>query len=174
MKNLELDLVKIAQLEVQKDKENFDFRAFLKSQDLKKVDKIVHRLNNEITALIDCQKCGNCCKSLKPGLTEPEIERLAEKENLTPAAFVSRFTENDILQEIPCLRDTPCKYLKDKRCSIYLDRPEDCKSYPHTHLNGLISRTLQMIDNYGICPIVFNLFEELKMELNFNRKGGNI
>lgn len=88
-------------------------------------------------------------------MTNSEIERLSEMEKLTSADFVSRFVEKDNYEEIVYLKDTPCKYLKGKSCSIYLDRPEDCKSYPHTNLTGFISRTLEMIDNYGICPIVF-------------------
>jgi len=40
MKHLELDIVKIAQLGVQNEEENFDFRAYLKGQDFKKVDKM--------------------------------------------------------------------------------------------------------------------------------------
>lgn len=169
MKHLEFDLVKIAQLGVQNEEENFVFRTYLKGHDFKEVDKIVRRLNKDITYLIDCQKCGNCCKSLRPCLTNSEIERLSEMEKLTSSAFVSRFVQKDNSEEIVYLKDVPCKYLIDKSCSIYLDRPEDCKSYPHTNLTGFISRTLEMIDNYGICPIVFNLFEELKKELNYTR-----
>ena len=169
MKHLELDIKKIAQLGEQNEEKNFDFRVFLKGQDFKKVDKIVHRLHKEITPLIDCQKCGNCCKSLGPCLSDSEIERLSKMENLTSAEFCARFVEKDKYDNLLYLKDTPCKYLKDNSCVIYLERPEDCKSYPHTNLTGFISRTLGMIDNYGICPIVFNLFEELKKELKYYR-----
>ena len=71
------------------------------------------------------------------------------------------------------LKATPCKYLKDKKCSIYGDRPEDCRSFPHTHKTGFTQRTFGLIDNYSICPIVFNLFEQLKKGITFYHKYEN-
>lgn len=167
MKHLEIDIAKIAQLGEQNRDKNFDFRVFLKGQDFKKVDRIVHRFNKEITSKIDCQKCGNCCKSLRPCVTESEIERLSGIDNITSADFVSRFVEKENYDNIAYLKGLPCKYLKDKICSIYRDRPEDCKSFPHTDKTGFVYRTLEMIENYGICPIAYNLVERLKPELGF-------
>ena len=100
-------------------------------------------------------------------VTESEIKRLSHIENLAPTDFETRFVERDSYEDIKYLKDTPCKFLKGKSCSIYINRPEDCKSYPHTKKTDFISRTLGMIDNYGICPIVFNLFERLKLELGY-------
>ena len=167
MKQIELNIEKIALIGKQKEEENFDFRIFLKGQDFAKVDKIVQRIDKELRAQIDCNKCGNCCKSLRPCLTKFEIETLSQIDNLTKHDFVTRFVEIDNLDGIKYLKDTPCKYLDDKTCSIYTNRPEDCKSYPHTQKSRFISRTLGMIDDYGICPIVYNLFEQLKEELDY-------
>ncbi|MBN2174980.1 MAG: YkgJ family cysteine cluster protein [Bacteroidales bacterium] len=167
MKQPEIDIEKIALLGEQKEKENFDFRTFLKGHDFKRIDKIVHRLDKEIRSQINCKDCGNCCKSLRPCVTNLEIDTLSKIDNLTQHDFVSGFVEIDNFEQIKYLKDTPCKYLNDKLCSIYTNRPEDCKSYPHTQKTEFITRTLGMIDNYGICPIVFNLFEQLKEELNF-------
>lgn len=167
MKQLELNIEKIALIRGQKEKENFEFRAFLKGQDFKRIDKIVHRLDKEIRSQIDCKKCGNCCISLRPCVTDSEIDTLSRIDNLTQQDFTARFVEIDNLEEIKYLKDTPCKYLEEKTCSIYTNRPEDCKSYPHTQKSEFITRTLGMIDNYAICPIVFNLFEQLKEELDY-------
>lgn len=169
MEYLELDLEKIARLGEQNEEENFGFRIFLKSQDTSKVDKIVYQLNKEITSQIDCQKCGNCCKSLKPCIKESDIKKFAQTMNVSPADFLSRFVEKDTSMESKHLNASPCIFLKNKTCTIYDDRPDDCRSFPHTQKPGFISRTLSMIHNYGICPIVFNLFEELKFELKYRR-----
>lgn len=169
MKPLELDIEVIAMLGEQNEKENFEFRSFLKGQDSKRVDNIVQRLNKEITSQIDCQKCGNCCIYLEPCLTDSEIIKLSQIEGLTQSEFISRFVEHDSYENINYLKGTPCKFLNEKSCSIYNDRPKVCKSYPHTQKPDFISRTLGMINNYGICPIVFNLFENLKLELNYKR-----
>ena len=167
MKQLELDLEKIALTGKKKEKENFDFRIFLKGQDDDDIDRIVHKINEEITSQIDCQKCGNCCKSLRPCVTDAEIDKLSKIEDLRLQDFKTRFVEIDQADGMEFLKDTPCKYLKNKSCSIYMNRPEVCKSYPYTHKPGFISRTLGMIDNYEICPIVFNLFEQLKEALGY-------
>jgi len=167
LKQIELDIEKIARLGEQREKKNFDFRTFLKGQDFKRIDKIVHRIDKEIRSQIDCRKCGNCCSSLRPCVTDSEMDKLSRIDNLAQHDFLTEFVEIDNFEGKKYLKDTPCKYLNDKLCSIYTNRPEDCKSYPHTQKTEFITRTLGMIENYGICPIVFDLFEQLKEELNY-------
>jgi hypothetical protein len=65
------------------------------------------------------------------------------------------------------IKTSPCLFLKDLKCSVYESRPADCKSYPHLHKKDITSRLLGVIDNYSECPIVFNVYEELKTEYNF-------
>jgi uncharacterized protein len=53
---LELDIDKIERLAKRKEDENYKFQSYLKGQDSKLIDKIVHRLNKEIVKQIDCTK----------------------------------------------------------------------------------------------------------------------
>lgn len=167
MKHLELNLEKIAIIANEKEEENFDFRAFLKGLDFDEVDEIAHRIDKKLRDQIDCQQCGNCCKSLMPSVTNNEIDKLSRIDKISSNDFIDRFIEVDNIDDIKYLKDSPCKYLHYKSCSIYTNRPEVCKSYPHTQKNKFVTRTYGMIDNYGICPIVFNLFEELKYALGY-------
>jgi Fe-S-cluster containining protein len=64
------------------------------------------------------------------------------------------------------LNSKPCQFLKDKKCSIYKLRPEECNSYPYLHKDNFISRLLGVIENYEICPIVYNVYELLEVPLN--------
>ena len=80
---------------------------------------------------------------------------------------IIKYTEFDKLEDTRYLKDTPCKYLKNTVCTINTYKPNECKSYPHTHKEVFISRTLFMIENYAICPIVYNVFERLKIETKF-------
>jgi uncharacterized protein len=137
----------------------------LKSQDSAKIDKIVHRIYEEVIEQIDCTKCGNCCNSLRPSVTKKEIVRLSKIDNLSFNDFVNIFVEKSDEENIKYLKDTPCKYLKENKCIIYSDRPEDCKSYPHIHKKDFNTRTLFMIENLEICPIAFNVYERLKSEM---------
>ncbi|MFO8067839.1 MAG: YkgJ family cysteine cluster protein [Bacteroidales bacterium] len=167
MIHLETDLEKISRISKSKKRENLSFRTFLKGKDNDKLDVIIQRLNKEIEGQIDCTKCGNCCINLRPCLTKNEIDTLARIDDISSDVFIEKYTEEDNFENIKYLKDTPCKYLSDKKCTIYDNRPEDCRSFPHTHKSSFNSRTMGIIDNYGICPIVFNLLERLKMELRF-------
>jgi Fe-S-cluster containining protein len=163
----ELDLDRIKRLGKEKEIENIEFRAFLKGKEPDEVDKVVHRLHDEIVARIDCTECGNCCFFLKPSLTDMEIERLAGIDNISPAEFEERFVEIEKFDRTKYLKEAPCKYLQDKKCTIYSQRPEECRSYPHTHLDGFVFRLFGVIENYEICPIAFNLYEQLKKEMDY-------
>jgi Fe-S-cluster containining protein len=164
---IELNIENISRIAKRKEDEKYDFRIFLKGQDSAKIDKIVHQLNEEIAGQIDCKKCGNCCKTLSPCVNDSEIDFLSQLDNLSRNDFMIRFLEKDKFEDTRYLKDSPCKYLMDKQCTIYANRPKDCKSYPHTHKKNFNSRTLGMIENYAICPIVYNVYENLKLELKY-------
>jgi Fe-S-cluster containining protein len=169
MKYLEYDIEKIKQIAQLNESENYEFRAYLKGLDSKKVDKIVHQLHAKIISEIDCTQCGNCCNSLTLLLTEEEIKYLSDLENIDLNEFVKKYVEIETIENVKYFKNKPCKYLKNKKCTIYQNRPNDCKSYPHTHKISFTSRTLEVIENYEICPIVLNLYESLKEELEFHK-----
>ena len=167
MITVEKDIKKIKQLAIRNEDQNYRFRTFLKGRDDDKLDSIVHRLNKEIESQIDCTQCGNCCINLRPGLNDEEIDTLSKIDNLPREVFIDKYTEEDDFDHTRFLKDIPCKYLQNRKCSIIDDRPSDCKSFPHIHKPHFNSRTLGMIEYYGICPIVFNVFERLKAEYRF-------
>jgi len=161
--DLELDLEKIEQLGQLRERENFEFWTILKGQDGRRIDEIVHRLNAEISGRIDCTKCGNCCKKLEPCIRSPDIKRLSTKLGIPEEEIRANYLKE--IEGEKFFKRLPCIFLKGNKCSIYQDRPDDCKSYPHLHKQDFISRLWGVIDNYSICPIVFNVFEKLKQEM---------
>ncbi|MEO8400095.1 MAG: YkgJ family cysteine cluster protein [Ignavibacteriaceae bacterium] len=163
--NIELDIQKIEELGKLREKENLRFRIYLKGKDSNRIDKIVHRLNLEISGKIDCTKCGNCCKKISPSLNEKEIVRISERINFSPEAVKEKYIEISDGEQF--FKDRPCNFLHENKCSIYTDRPGDCREYPFLHKKFFISRLIGVIENYSICPIVFNVFERLKTELRF-------
>jgi Fe-S-cluster containining protein len=60
-----------------------------------------------------------------------------------------------------------------KLCSIYEIRPHECRMFPYTQEDGFIFRIWGMLAFYSVCPIVFNVMEELKDELGFCRMNSN-
>ena len=147
---LEINIKNIEQISKLKEDENISFQTYLKGQDSEKIDKIVHRLYEEIIHQIDCQDCGNCCQNLRPIATYKELSKFVEDKNIEAFKY---------------LKSIPCKNHKDKKCTDYLNRPEECRSYPYLHEDKFITKTYGVLQNYEICPIVFNVFELLKIEL---------
>lgn len=164
--DLELNLETIERLGAEKREENYRFRAFLKGQDSDKVDRIVHRLNREVSERIDCTTCGNCCTTLKPSVTGQDVQQLSERLGIPVQQVKEDFIEEDDEGDL-FLKLLPCSFLHDKKCTVYSDRPDDCRSYPHLHKPRFISRLFGVIENYSICPIVFNVMEKLKKEFSF-------
>ena len=167
---MELNLEVIKQRAQENEDENFEFRSFLKGWDFDEVDWIVHRLHNEIVPQIDCTQCGNCCGVLRPSVSDKEIDRLSVIDGISRQDFEMKYVAKEDSEDINYLKDMPCKYLRNKKCTIYAHRPEDCRSYPHTHKDKFVSRLLGVIDNYEICPIVYNLYERLKIESGFKKR----
>lgn len=167
MLSLEKNVDRIKSLSAAAAKENLRFRQFLKQRDSTEVDRIVHRINAEVVNQIDCTECGNCCTILRTAVNEADIVKLSDLAGLPGDVFVQQHTEIDTLENTRMLKATPCIFLKNKKCTIYENRPDDCRSFPHTDDIEFTSRTLMMIENHGICPIVFNVLEQLKRELRF-------
>ena len=170
MKNkryLETNLLKIRYFSEEREDENFRFRKFLKNKDREKVDKIVHRLHAQITRQIDCASCGNCCRCLTAKVTEDEIAILAQLKNISPEDYQTAYCEEEFGKIY--FKNLPCQHLDGEKCGVYENRPEECKQFPYTAKDGFISRLYGMIEFYAICPIVFNLMEQLKYEMHFFR-----
>lgn len=169
---LETDIKKIEELSQQREDENWDFRCFLKRADLSvaKIDSIVHSLYREVAAQIDCTQCGNCCKVIQPNLTKADIKKLASRQQLSTQDFRAGFLREDEGAEGVVFKVQPCPFLENNRCSVYDNRPSDCRSYPHLHKRDFVFRMNQANSNYSICPIVFNVYEGLKRALWSTRR----
>ena len=161
---IDLDLIK--RLGEKNRDSNFRFRSLLKGQDSRKIDNIVHQLYQDYSSKIDCTKCGNCCTKLKPLIHKKDILVLAKIMNQSSIAFKSEYIMTDSDNDM-FFKHLPCTFLKDNKCTIYDSRPLDCRSFPHLHKKEFISRLFGVIDYYSICPIVFNVFEDLKTKLYY-------
>lgn len=164
---IETDIKKIEQLSRQREDENWEFSCFLKGSDhsIAKIDSTVHHLYQEVSAQIDCTRCGNCCRVIQPNLTSTDIKRLASQLESTIKEFRLRFLQQNNEGEGSVFNVQPCPFLKNNRCEVYENRPRDCRSYPHLHKREFVFRVNQAFFNCSVCPIVFNVFEGLKQAL---------
>jgi Fe-S-cluster containining protein len=171
--SMEKDLRKIEQLARQREDENWRFRCYLKASDLSvaRIDALVRKLYQEVSAQIDCTSCGNCCRVMKPLLTDADIKRLAAHLGLTVTQFRADYIKADSEERNAVEFNTmPCPFLQDNHCTVYDCRPRDCRSYPHLHKKDFVFRINQAYNNCSVCPIVFNVYEGLKSELWRARK----
>lgn len=154
------------------ENEDFSFRAYLKGtleMSNKRLDSVVQETTDEVWKQIDCLACGHCCKSLQIVVDDKDIQRLAQRFQMTPQKFAKQYVDRD-QDGTQYFKSTPCVFLADdNRCTVYEDRPQACRDFPYLHAENFRSRTFMMIDNTAVCPIVFNVWQQLKERLRFRR-----
>ncbi|SHH95537.1 hypothetical protein SAMN02745207_03404 [Clostridium grantii DSM 8605] len=143
------------------EKENYIFRTFLKGQDGQELDRIVNKLHEDLFNKMDCKKCLNCCKVIRPVLDNDDIERIAAIKELSKEEFISEYLEESEGELF--LNACPCKFLGENGCTIYKDCPTVCKEYPFTHEEDIMGRLLNLINICKVCPVVYEIFEKLKV-----------
>ena len=146
--------------------ENYDFRAWLKSVNGIELDNRVHRINKEVAADIDCTQCGNCCKTLVINVTAPEVDNLGKALEMNSVAVKEKYIEESLEGNF-FMNTMPCNFLSENKCTIYANRFMECRDFPHLHKPGFQQRLLGTLGHYGRCPIIYNVIEELKREMNY-------
>ena len=165
--NLELSVDVIASLAEAHWADNWNFRAFLQQKVApSEIDREVQDLCRAVSAKIDCTACGNCCREIHPHLRAPDVTRLASGLGVTESELKSSL--RDDVEKTSVFRESPCPMLKDNKCSVYLHRPDDCREYPHLHKPDFLGGSIGTIENYGTCPIVFNVYGQLKKRWSYD------
>jgi uncharacterized protein len=165
---METNLKKIEKTSKLKHEENWEFRSFLKIYDisLEELDSIVHELFDVVSSELDCTKCANCCKKVSPILNKNDIKKLSESVEISIPNFKKQFLKKEKEDDGDyTFNRLPCPFLENNRCTQYKYRPNDCKSYPHLHKEEFVFRLIGVVNNYSICPIVFNVYELLKEKI---------
>jgi hypothetical protein len=166
------DLIDLEKLAAKKEDQNWRFRSFLKFYDDmsdEELDSLVFKITDKISSAIDCTLCGRCCQQLKPMCSQEDQQRLAAGLSITVEQLRQQYLEYDKSEDEPGwqIKISPCPFLRDKQCTVYKDRPDNCRGYPYLHEPNFTGRTWGMIERTFTCPIVFQVMEELKKKLNF-------
>ena len=169
-----IDPFKLPQLAQDRAEENFEFRRFLKNHpglDSEQVDNLVFGISERVWKRIDCTSCGNCCREISPTLNGNDVERMACHLEMSLAEFADKHLKAaEPAVDAPwIMRERPCPFLRDKRCTVYDHRPTNCRDYPYLDKPDFTSRTLGMIGRLSECPAVFEVWEQLKVTTGFRR-----
>jgi Fe-S-cluster containining protein len=162
------DPTEVQRLAENLEDENWAFRSWIKASfDIndRQLMSVVSWLAREVTARIDCTTCGNCCQVLAPPLKRRDLKRLAGGLDLDVPTLEATYLQQDESGkwELPA----PCPLLEGKLCRVYDARPKPCREYPHLH-NDFRSHSIARIQDTFICPIVFNVVEGMKVELEWD------
>jgi len=163
----ETDLAIIKRLAEHKEEENWEFRTHLKGCDIepREIDAIVHRLYAYVSSKIDCGKCANCCRELSAALGRKDIARLARAEGVTPEEFEKKYLKRADEPGRFLVSQKPCPFLSGTACRHYNARPESCVEFPFLHKPDFTTRTIMVLWNLPLCPIIYNVYELLKQEV---------
>lgn len=118
-------------------------------------------LHEEAFAAIDCLQCGACCKNYSPRFKTPDIKRIAKHLQLKESVFIETYLRLDNEGDY-VVKSSPCPFLgSDNACSIYEERPSDCRRFPYTDEDVLLDRPAITLKNTSFCPITFYVMEKL-------------
>lgn len=163
--HLQKDLTVLQEEGRSRTEENERFRAYLLNWQGPLDDMVIY-LNEQISSLIDCTQCGNCCRSLMINVSAREADRLAVSVNKSLEETKSLYLEESLGGQL-VMNTIPCHFLSENKCTIYADRFEGCRAFPYLDQPGFRTRMFAILMHYDRCPIVYNLIESLKQDTNF-------
>ena len=101
-------------------------------------------------------------------VTPEESILVADHLNISQQDFKEKYIEES-LQGKMIINTIPCHFLEEKKCTIYPERFNECREFPHLHKSNFKGRLFGTLIHYAMCPIIFNVVEELKTETGFRK-----
>jgi hypothetical protein len=121
-----------------------------------------------INEQIDCTQCGACCKQLMVNITASDADRMSAHLKMTGPQFKSTYVEEGS-SGMMIMNTIPCHFLADNKCTAYEARFTECREFPDLHRPNFKSRLFATLIHYAMCPIIYNVVEELKEETGFEK-----
>jgi Fe-S-cluster containining protein len=127
--------------------------------------KVLPELHEKAFEKIDCLQCARCCKGYSPRFKGPDIKRISKSLRMKETAFIARYLQYDEEGDYVAV-SKPCPFLEENNaCSVYEDRPSDCRRFPYTDEDVILKRPLLTQKNSTFCPIVVSVLEGLLEKL---------
>jgi uncharacterized protein len=137
------------------------YKQYLQRANKNTVLKQLPDLHEEAFAKIDCLQCANCCKNFSPRFKTPDVKRISRLLKLRESEFIDKYLIVDDEGDYVA-KTQPCPFLgADNYCTIYEDRPSDCRRFPYTDEDVIIKRQPLTLKNTSFCPITYYVVEKL-------------
>jgi len=141
------------------------YKQFLQRVSKNEVLSRQQEIHEEAFNKVDCLSCANCCKKYSPRFKTPDIKRISKLLGLREGVFIETYLKEDEDGDF-VLQTVPCPFLgSDNFCSIYEDRPSDCRRFPYTDEDVLIKRESLTLKNSSFCPITYYTLERLIQDI---------
>ncbi|HVK97366.1 MAG TPA: YkgJ family cysteine cluster protein [Flavisolibacter sp.] len=141
------------------------YKQFLTRADKNQVLKQLPDLNEEAFQKVDCLQCAACCKNYSPRFKTPDVKRISKHMGMRESVFIETYLRVDEDGDF-VVKSSPCPFLgADNFCSIYEERPSDCRRFPYTDEDVLLKRQQLTLKNSSFCPITFYVLEKLTSQV---------
>lgn len=137
------------------------YKQYLQRAKKNDVLKQLPDLHDEAFSKVNCLQCAACCKNYSPRFKTPDIKRISKHLQMREGEFIETYLKEDEDGDF-VLQSLPCPFLgADNFCSIYDERPSDCRRFPYTDEDVLIKRQPLTLKNSTFCPITYYVLERL-------------
>lgn len=138
------------------------FLEGIKKRPPAKLDDLAQSIHYQVFEQVNCLECANCCKTTSPIFYPKDVERAAKALRIKAADFEEKYLRVDEDKDL-VLQGSPCPFLdlSDNFCLIYEDRPNACRTYPHTDRKNFYQITELTFKNIDICPAVVKIVDGL-------------
>jgi uncharacterized protein len=99
-------------------------------------------------------------------VTAEESKNMAAHLNLPETSFKEKYIEESLQGQL-IINRMPCHFLEGSRCTEYEYRFTECREFPHLDRPNFKDRMFGLLVHYAMCPIIFNVVEELKVKTGF-------
>jgi uncharacterized protein len=159
---MEIEYEKILKRSESKHKEILRNMRHLSKLNKNNFDRTVHGYHEDVFSIIDCQKCGNCCRNLGPRFREMDIKHICKSSGLSPKLFFEKYLEQDPDGVGYILKELPCPFQNDDNtCSDYEHRTLSCKEFPHTLSTNIQRKLVGLALDSLFCPAAFLIAERI-------------
>jgi Fe-S-cluster containining protein len=98
-------------------------------------------------------------------VTDEEADNLAAHLQQTRTQFDDTCLEKG--GSMMVINTMPCHFLSNQKCTVYDYRFAGCREFPALHLPNFTKRLFTTFMHYNRCPIIYNVVEQLKIEIGF-------